>query len=125
MCCVVIIFLSLSTFYRKGWMQKIPRGTLTTNPQQPALRALHRDKNNYYYYYSSISQWLSGCCVFITWLGYRHICVSQSWAWYLLLMMKILVPLWVWSIVMVYLVNEYSKQNAFFIHKAWRGIDKV
>src|SRR5215217_2313314 len=51
--------------------------------------------------------------------------MSESWAWYFLLLMKILVSLWVWSIVMVYLVNEYSKQNAFFILKAWRGIDKV
>ena len=123
MCCVWLSFLS--TFYRKARCKKF-REEHYKLPQQPALRVLHRDKNYYYYCYCycySISQWFFWCCFYhlARTLSYR----CQNLGLYFLLLMKILVSLWVWSIVMVYLVNEYSKQNAFFILKAWRGIDKV
>src|SRR5918999_5913056 len=36
----------------------------------------------------------------------------------------LLLLLLTWSIVMIYLVNEYSKHNAFLVLKAWRSVDK-
>src|SRR5688500_2104235 len=56
-----------------------------------------------------------------------YIVMLRLIGWFLLLQdmyVFLLLLLLTWSIVMIYLVNEYSKHNAFLVLKAWRSVDK-